>query len=135
MPFDPAYPPQGAPLASAPLRAQFQALHDEILAVPVGPPGPPGPPFAGAVVDGVTTGPPGSSANVFVSFDGTNVHFSFDIPRGDVGPVGEVTFTDLNNAVQTTAQNPASVGILPAGASLQDVAEKVNELIAALIRV
>ena len=135
MPFDPAWPPQGAPLASAPMRAQFNALHDEILAVPAGPPGPQGPPFASAVVDSVTTGGAGSNANVSVSFDGTNVHFSFDIPRGDTGSPGEVSFTDLNMAMGLTAQNPSSVSPLPPGASLATVAAKVNELIAALARV
>ncbi len=45
-----------------------------------GPVGPQGPPFANAVVDGVTTLPPSDPATVSVSFDGTNVHFSFGIP-------------------------------------------------------
>ena len=30
MPFDPAYPPTNAPLASAPMRAQLNALNDDI---------------------------------------------------------------------------------------------------------
>ena len=73
-----------------------------------GQPGPQGPPFASAVVDGVSTLPPGSSAGVSVSFDGSNVHFTFSIPQGAdgatgaQGPPGEVTQTDLNNAVQNT---------------------------------
>jgi hypothetical protein len=50
--------------------------------------GPPGPPFATAIVDAVTTLDPGENATVTTSFDGTNVHFTFGIPRGDVGPAG-----------------------------------------------
>ena len=61
--------------------------------------------YAQAVVDGVNTLPPGSSANVSVSFDGTNVHFTFDIPQGSDGATGaqgqpgEVSQTDLNNGL------------------------------------
>ena len=55
---------------------------------PVGQEGPPGPPFAQAVVDAVNTLDPGQPANVGVSFDGTNVRFTFDIPRGNDGNDG-----------------------------------------------
>ncbi|MBK8091217.1 MAG: hypothetical protein IPK32_04295 [Verrucomicrobiaceae bacterium] len=70
--------------------------------------GPQGPPFASAVVDNVNTLDPGQNATVSVSFDGTNVHFTFAIPRGNdgiqgpQGIPGEVTQTDLNNAQQNT---------------------------------
>jgi hypothetical protein len=40
-----------------------------------------GPPFAQAVVDGVNTLEPWESASVDVTFDGSNVHFTFGIPR------------------------------------------------------
>jgi hypothetical protein len=40
-----------------------------------------GPPFAQAVVDGVNTLEPWESAAVDVSFDGSNVHFTFGIPH------------------------------------------------------
>jgi hypothetical protein len=43
---------------------------------------------AGAVVDSATTGNPGDAATASASFDGTNVHFSFGLPRGDAGPQG-----------------------------------------------
>ena len=44
--------------------------------------GPMGPPFANAMVDAVTTLPPGNAATVNVSFDGTLVHFVFSLPAG-----------------------------------------------------
>ena len=51
--------------------------------------GPAGPPFSSAVVDSVTTLNPGDSATVGVSFDGTNVRFTFGIPRGNDGSQGQ----------------------------------------------
>ena len=51
-----------------------------------------GPPFAQAVIDGVTTLDPGQPATVSCWFDGSNVHFTFGIPRGadgQQGPPGE----------------------------------------------
>ncbi len=80
---------------------------------PEGPPGPqgePGPPFAQAVVDGVTTLEPGEPATVDVSFDGTDVHFAYGIPRGNDGPPGEVTTAALDAAIAGTAVNPAALG-------------------------
>jgi hypothetical protein len=47
-----------------------------------------GPPFALAVVDGVTTLDPGQPASVQTSFDGSNVRFTFGIPRGQDGANG-----------------------------------------------
>lgn len=85
MPYDPAFPVANALITSAAFRSQFTGLFDLIQAVP---PGPQGPPFAQAVVDGVSTGNPGDAAAVQVSFDGTNVHFSFSIPRGNDGSSG-----------------------------------------------
>ena len=51
--------------------------------------GPAGPAFAQAVVDSVTTLNPGDAATVGVSFDGTNVRFTFGIPRGNDGSPGQ----------------------------------------------
>ena len=50
--------------------------------------GPAGPPFSSAVVDSVNTVEPGIPAAVNVSFDGANVRFTFDIPRGNDGMNG-----------------------------------------------
>lgn len=118
---------------------------------PQGAAGAQGPPFAQAVVDGVNTVPPGTNANVVVNFDGTNVRFTFDIPRGNdgatgaQGPPGEVTQTDLNTAVQNTldqsSANSNAVATLGQGADaaynqgqVQSLLDKVDELIGALRR-
>lgn len=110
-----------------------------------------GPPFAQAMVDGVNTLPPGSSANVSVSFDGTNVHFTFGIPQGNdgatgaQGPPGEVSQTDLNNGLLNNlsqcSSNSNGVSTLSQGADgsynpsqMQDVLNKLDELINALRR-
>jgi hypothetical protein len=109
-----------------------------------GPEGPQGPPFAQAVVDGVNTLDPGSPANVTVSFDGTDVHFTFDIPRGDTGqegPPGQVTEGQLNDAIAGTAQNPSGIGPWtgsfsdpPTQAEMYDFAGWVESLRSALVR-
>ncbi|WP_294227571.1 hypothetical protein [Prosthecobacter sp.] len=110
-----------------------------------------GPPFANAIVDNVNTLPPGSSANVSVSFDGSNVHFTFDIPQGSdgasgaQGPPGEVSQTDLNNGLLNNlsqcSNNSNGVNTLGQGADgsynqsqMQDVLNKLDELINALRR-
>ncbi|MBL9130231.1 MAG: hypothetical protein JNG86_03475 [Verrucomicrobiaceae bacterium] len=80
-----------------------------------GPIGPQGPPFANAVVDGVTTLDPGQNAAVNVSFDGSNVRFTFSIPRGDPGATGatgqpgEVTNAALAAAIGGTSSNTNAV--------------------------
>src|SRR5216684_3643201 len=71
-----------------------------------GPEGPPGPPFGNAVIDRVGTLDPGESATVSVFFDGTNVRFTFGLPRGADGQAGP-----------EGAQGPAGPQG-PAGASL-----------------
>lgn len=110
-----------------------------------GGPGPQGPPFANAVVDGVNTLNPGDPAAVTVSFDGTNVHFTFDIPRGNDGASGEVTTADMNtaigNAMSGTSNNSNAVATLglsvsdpPTQSDVQQIASKLDELINALRR-
>ena len=130
---------------------------------PMGQPGPPGndgsqgppgndgaqgPPFAQAVVDSVTTLDPGNPATVGVSFDGSNVRFTFGIPRGSdgaTGQPGEVSQTDLNNGLLSTlsqcSANSNGVGTLGQSADgsynpsqMQDLINKVDELIHALRR-
>ena len=94
MPYDPTYPANGTPAASAPMRAQFQSIVDLIGTIPVGPQGPQGEPgtpgvsVTGAVVDGVSTVNPWDPASASAFFDGANVHFSFGIPRGNDGMQG-----------------------------------------------
>ena len=131
-----------------------------------GPPGPQGPqglPFGSTLVDGVTTLPAGDPATAGTSFDGTNVHFTFGIPRGATGadgvqgirgpqgdagpqgPPGEVTNAALASAIATAvadcARNPAAVAALGITATttydpaqLQAVSDKLDELLAALKR-
>ena len=160
MPFDPTLPKAGTKLRSGEIRANFIALNDKIDATPagpsgpqgtagqqgpqgapgpqgpqgpqgdLGPQGPQGPPFASAVVDGVSTLNPGDSATVSTSFDGSNVRFTFGIPRGadgnqgpqgsdgpqgpegPQGPTGEVTAQQLADgiasAVATAAANSSA---------------------------
>lgn len=110
-----------------------------------GDPGPQGPPFAQALVDAVNTLNPGDSATVSVSFDGTNVHFTFGIPRGAEGvqgPPGEVTNAQLTSAIATTAQNPSGVAPLSQSADsnynqgqMQQVMDKLDEVLNAIKRV
>ena len=110
--------------------------------------GPVGPPFAQAVVDGVNTLDPGSPATVEVTFDGTNVHFTFALPRGQdgetgpQGPPGEVTTAQLESAIATTALNPLDVSPMsvlfsdpPTAGEMEQVQDKVNELLAATTRI
>jgi hypothetical protein len=107
-----------------------------------GPQGEPGPPFASATVDGVTTLDPGNAATVDVTYDGSNVHFAFGLPRGADGSNGEVNFGDLANAINDTSNNSNAVSTLddafvndpPTLADLELMRAKVNELILALRR-
>ena len=105
-----------------------------------GPAGAQGPPFAQAVVDAVTTLMPGTDATVGVSFDGTNVHFTFGIPRGAEGiqgPPGEVTAAQLAAAVVGTSSNTNAVPTLdtpftndpPTMADMELLRAKINEFI------
>ena len=103
--------------------------------------GPAGPPFAQAVVDSVTTLNPGDSATVGVSFDGTNVRFTFGIPRGNdgsngsggsQGQPGEITQAQLNSAISGTSANTNSVGTLDTGFAdpdMEALRQKLNEMI------
>ena len=145
MPFDPTYPPTNALIESAPLRAQFNGLKDLIDAIAS---------INAAVVDGVTTLPPGDPAAVFLSLTGSTMHFTFGIPQGDVGPQGqqgpqglpgEVTQSDLDNAVLNmlgqSSNNSNGVGNLSMNADpaydqnqMQAVMVKLDELINALRR-
>ena len=138
MPFDPAKPAFGSPDSSAEMRAQLNGLKDIIDAIPAGPPGPQGPPFASAVVDGVTTLNPGDAATVAVNFDGTNVHFTYGIPRGADGPIGsdgapgEVSNAALAAAIATTSANTNAVATLDtpfADPDMEALRQKLNETI------
>ncbi|MBK8093218.1 MAG: hypothetical protein IPK32_14830 [Verrucomicrobiaceae bacterium] len=109
--------------------------------------GPQGPPFAGAVVDNVNTLDPGQNATVSVSFDGSNVHFTFAIPRGNDGNQGpqgipgEVTQTDLNNALQNNlsqcsnnSNNVTTLDSPMADPDMESLRNAYNNLVNALRR-
>jgi hypothetical protein len=118
-----------------------------------------GPPFAQAVVDVVNTLPPGEQATVESSFDGNTVHLTFGIPaglngsdgeqgiqgepgmHGMPGAPGEVSFQQLADAIATTSSNSNGVGTLgmavsdpPTQSEMQQIADKLDELINALLR-
>ncbi len=149
MPFDPNLPQENTEIDAAEMRGQLNGLHDEILAIPVGPPGPQGnpgpqgPPFAAAVVDGVTTLPPLSGATVTSTFDGTTVHFEFGIPTGVPGEVSAAQLSDAvgnalasalsNSSASTNAVAPLNlvVSAPPSQAQMQALANKLDELILA----
>ena len=136
------------------MRAQLVALFDLIQSLPAGPAGPPGPPgpsVATALIDGVNTLPPGANATVDCTFDGAGVHFTFGVPAGvngtdgSNGQPGEVSNMDManaiNNAVNGTSNNTNGVPLLdlmvndpPTQTDLQQVVNKLNELIMALRR-
>jgi hypothetical protein len=90
----------------------------------------------------VTTLPPGASAQVGVSFDGTNVRFTFGIPQGydgatgPTGQPGEVSQTDLNNGLlntlNQTSANTNNVETLDspfADPDMETLRQKLNEMI------
>jgi len=106
--------------------------------------GDPGPPFADAVLEAVNTLPPGDPATVESSFDGATVFLTFGIPAGEPGPegpMGEVSQQQLDDAIATTSANSNAVDTLgmavsdpPTQAEVQQIADKLDELILALRR-
>ena len=76
---------------------------------PQGPQGPNGPVFGNTVVDGVSTLNPGDAATVSTSFDGSNVRFTFGIPRGNDGNQGPQGNTG-NDGAQGPQGNPGADG-------------------------
>jgi len=106
MPFDPTYPPTNALIESAPLRGQFNGLKDLIDAIAS---------VTAAQVDGVNTLPPSSPANAGVSVIGNTLHFTFELPQGQEGPMGQQgppfsqAVVDAVNTVNPG--DPAAVGV------------------------
>lgn len=113
MPFDPDLPQENTLADAAQMRAQLNALKELIDNIPAGPEGPQGP-----------AGPSGS-----------------DGAPGMPGQPGEVTNAALAGAISGTARNPTTVAPLtvtvtdpPTQANVQEIVDKLNELIAALFR-
>ena len=132
MPYDPNLPQPGTEIDADQMRDQLNGLKDLIDAIPQGPPGDPGP--EGPEGPAGAEGPPGSAGG-----DGAQG------PQGEPGPEGppgEVTLQQLNDAIATTSANSDGVSTLdlfpsdpPTQADVQDVVNKINELIEALRRV
>lgn len=109
-----------------------------------GGPGPQGPPFAQAIIDAVNTLNPGDGATVSVMFDGSNVRFTFGIPRGAdgaPGAPGEVTTAQMTGAIDTavagTSSNSNAVATLDtpfADPDAEALRQRFNDLVLALRR-
>ena len=117
--YDPNLPQPGTEIDADQMRTQLNGLKDLIDAIPQGPAGAEGPPGS-AGGDGAQ-GPPGEPG-----------------PEGDPG---EVTLQQLNDAIATTSANSDGVSTLdlfpsdpPTQAEVQDIVNKLNELIEALRR-
>lgn len=80
MPFDPNLPQESTTADAGQMRSQLNGLKDLIDAIPG---------VNSAVVDSVTTLPPGSAAAVAVSLVGTVLHLSFSLPQGPPGDAGQ----------------------------------------------
>ena len=126
MPFDPALPRTGTRATSAEMRSQLTSLKALIDAIPVGPPGP-----QGAVGP---SGPAGQQGTAGVPG-----------PQGEQGPQGDVSASDMENAINNalggTSNNSNSVAQVemtvsdpPTQSEMQTIANKLDELIAALRR-
>ncbi len=97
--------------------------------------------FAQAMVNGVNTLDPGQPATVGVSFDGSNVRFTFGIPRGNdgsnrsdgsQGPAGEISQAQLDSAISGTSANTDNMRTLDtafADPEMEAMRQKLNEMI------
>ena len=102
--------------------------------------GPTGPAFTSFVVDAVNTLAAGQPATVTVGFNGTNVGFTFGIPQGPEGAQG-IQGVPGPSDLSGTSNNSNGVAALglavsdpPTQAQMQAIANKLDELIAALRR-
>ncbi len=89
----------------------------------------------------MTTLDPSEPVTVSVTFDGTNVHLAFGIPRGNDGANGEVSAAQLNSAIAGTAPNlnsfPPYTGTFsdpPTQSEMQSFAAYVEQMRQALMR-
>ncbi len=82
MPFDPQWPQNGQVVDADRFRQQFTGLKDLIDAIQGGG-------ISSVVVDAVNTLPAGTPANVGLSLAGSVLHFTFDLPQGQEGPMGQ----------------------------------------------
>ena len=128
MAYDPSLPLDSTRATAEQMRAQLTGLKELIDAGTPGPPGPTGP--TGLTGEAGLQGPPGAAGPQ--GNDGS---------QGLQGPPGEITGLDLINERSNHARNPTGVNLLglvvsdpPTQSELQAVANKLDELITALIR-
>jgi hypothetical protein len=115
--FDPTYPPTNALIESAPLRAQFNSLKALIDAMAS---------VNAAVVDDVTTLPPGDPAAVSLNVVANTLHFTFGIPQGNDGQQGSQGLP--GNDGQQGPQGPQGSDGTPGPPFAQAVVDGVNTL-------
>ena len=154
--YDPTLPANGTPLASAEMRAQLTGLKDlidaiqtitaaQMDAVNTVPPGDPAAvtlSVAGGTLHFTFSIPQG--ANGADGINGSSGSDGGEGPPGPEGPQGvpgEVTLQQLTDAIATTSANSNAVTTLdfipsdpPSQMEMQQVIDKVNELINALRR-
>ncbi|MCX6900392.1 MAG: hypothetical protein NT105_17065 [Verrucomicrobia bacterium] len=135
MSFHPDLPVNGTKTDANLLRENFNALNDKIDAVPAGPPGPAGEkgekgdqgepgPAGPAGADSTVPGPAGEPG-----------------PAGSQGPAGEVSLTQLSDAINGTPRNVDGLGTLdivisdpPTQGEVQLLLDNYNALIRGLKR-
>jgi hypothetical protein len=130
MPFDPNLPANNSPNSSAEMRSQLtslKALIDAILTI------------TAAQVDGVNTLPSGNPASVSLSVIGNTLHFTFDIPQGEISQAQ--LDNAIANALAQTSNNTNGVSTLGQSADgsynpsqMQDVLNKLDEFLNAARR-
>ena len=152
MSYDPNWPQNGQLVDGDKFREQFGGLKDLIDAVAPGT-------ITAVMIDSITTVEPNDLPSASVTLIGTELHFTFSIPRGQngtngidgtngtngidgaQGPPGEVTQAALDAAIAGTSANSNAVATLgltvsdpPTQAEMQAIASKQDELILALRR-
>jgi hypothetical protein len=101
--FDPALPQEGTPLDAAQMRSQFTSLKALIDAIGS---------LTAAQVDSTSTLPAGTPEAVTVSVVGSELHFTFGIPKGEMGPPGPPFANALVDTVTTVnPSDPAGAGV------------------------
>ena len=148
--FNPALPVDDSLVVAGELRDQFNGLKELIDAIQT---------ITAAQVDATNTLPPETPASVDLTVTGGTLHFTFDIPQGQVGASGsdgqqgiqgepgppgmpgEVSLQQLTDAIATTSANSNGVSTLemtvndpPTQGEVQLIANKLDELIPALRR-
>ena len=156
MPFDPNIPLANSPNSSAQMRGQFNGLKDlidaiqtitaaQIDAVNTLPPGNPAAvtlTVAGGTLHFTFDIPQGANgADGINGSNGSDGSQGLQGDPGPQGPMGEISNMDLQNAIAGTSSNSNGVSTLdfipsdpPSQMEMQQVIDKVNELINALRR-